>query len=395
MKNITILGSTGSIGTITLGIIKQYSDKFNVVGLAGGSNVELLAKQCRDFKPSIVSLKNKDTAGALKRLLGDTCGIEITWGAQGLIKVASFAPADMVVSAIVGIVGLIPTIVAIESGKDIALANKEILVTAGALLMQKVAEAGVNLIPVDSEHSAVFQCINQVDKSEISRIILTASGGPFVNFSAEQLDRVTLEQALRHPTWKMGQKITIDSASLMNKGLEVIEAHWLFNMPVDKIDVLIHPQSIIHSMVEMVDGSILAQLGITDMSIPIQYALSYPKRIPNPSLHLDLVKASPLSFSHPDTKRFPCLKYAYDAARAGGGKPVVLNAANEIAVKAFLNKEISFKDIPYIIKQALDKRQTEKISNIQQTLELDARVRKTTKNKLAHFTVRTIVDADL
>ncbi len=382
MKYISILGSTGSIGVSTLDIIQHYPDRFKVLGLAAGTNVDLLEEQCRRFKPIAVSLKREADAQKLQARLGQG-GTEVYWGAEGLIRLATLDQVQLVVSAVVGIAGLMPTLAAIEAGKDIALANKEVLVTAGELLMRKVAEVGVKLIPVDSEHSAIFQCLQGVHKNEIARLILTASGGPFADFPSSQLAEVTPEQALRHPTWKMGDKISVDSASLMNKGLEVIEARWLFDVEVDRIEVLIHPQSIVHSMVELADGSIIAQLGIADMRIPILYALSYPERLSNPLPPLDLTKSAGLTFSRPDTDRFPCLEYAYQAAKAGGTHPTALNAANEVAVAAFLNSEIGFNDIAYIVKQIVDEHQYQKLSNIQQTLLADKWARKMAKSQLA------------
>jgi 1-deoxy-D-xylulose-5-phosphate reductoisomerase len=381
MKHISILGSTGSIGVSTLNIIGHYPGRFKVVGLAAGSNVALLEEQCRRFRPQAVSLKHEADARLLKRRLGEA--IQVGWGAEGLIKVATLEQAQMVVSALVGIVGLMPTLAAIEAGKDIALANKEILVMAGELLVKQAVSAGVRLIPIDSEHSAIFQCLQRVDKGEVARIILTASGGPFANLLTSELAAVTPEEAVRHPTWKMGKKISVDSASLMNKGLEVIEAQWLFDIGVDKIQVLIHPQSIVHSMVELIDGSLIAQLGITDMRIPILYALSYPERLPNPLPPLDLTRTAGLTFSRPDRERFPCLDYAYEAARTGGTQPAVLNAANETAVKAFLDKEIGFADIAYIVKRTMDNHQPQALSSIQQALAADAWARREAKSQLA------------
>lgn len=378
LKHISILGSTGSIGVSTLDIIKDYPDRFKVVGLAAGSNVELLAKQCESVKPQAVSLEHEEDAGRLTHILGQTSP-QVYWGAEGLIKIAALQQAELVVSAMVGAVGLMPTLAAIEAGKDIALANKEVLVMAGELLVKKAAKTGVRLIPVDSEHSAIFQCLQGVNRQEVACLILTASGGPFANLDSKQLAMVTPKQALHHPTWKMGNKISVDSASLMNKGLEVIEAQWLFDVSVDRIKVLIHPQSIVHSMVELTDGSLIAQLGIADMRIPIMYALSYPERLPNSLPALDLTKCAGLTFGHPDMERFPCLSYAYQSARAGGTQPAALNAANEVAVAAFLNKEIGFNDIARIVKQTVDEHQPEKLSNIQQALAADVWARKTSQ----------------
>lgn len=370
MKRIAILGSTGSIGTSTLDVIRRFPDRFQVVGLAARSNAEALQAQIKEFRPSIVCLDMEAAARDLAKKLKSQ-KVEVCWGVEGLIRVATYPQADLVVSAIVGAMGLVPTISALESGKDVALANKETLVMAGELVMRKAQEKKVNLLPVDSEHSAVFQCLQSGKKEEVKKIILTASGGPFRSHTRDKLHLVTPEEALNHPRWEMGKKISVDSATLMNKGLEVLEAHWLFDIPIDQIEVIIHPQSIVHSMVEFRDGSIIAQLGITDMRIPILYALSYPQRLSHDLPALDLTKISTLTFERPDLDKFPCLNYALAAGRAGGTTAAVLNAANEIAVKLFLSKNIKFTDIPRLIKGTLDQHQPRKIGQVEEVLEAD------------------------
>lgn len=351
MKNLSILGSTGSIGVSTLDVVARNPDKFEVVGLAEGHNPVKLFEQIRQFKPKIVSVRDKDAADKLKGLGRIDC--KVVFGIEGACEVAGEPSADIVVSAIVGAAGLKPTWAAIEAGKDIALANKETLVAAGPLVMRHVKEKGVRLIPVDSEHSAVFQSLVGHNHRDVRRLILTASGGPFREYNAEQLKSVTLEQALRHPSWNMGAKITIDSATMMNKGLEVIEARYLFDMPADKIFVLVHPQSVVHSMVEYIDGAVMAQLAVPDMRGPIEYAIAYPGRIGSGTEFLDLAKIGTLTFKEPDLKLFRCLKLAYDAVKEGGSMPCVLNAANEVAVAAFLNKKINFSNIPEIVEEVM------------------------------------------
>ncbi|ANT63898.1 MULTISPECIES: 1-deoxy-D-xylulose-5-phosphate reductoisomerase [Prosthecochloris] len=352
MKSLSILGSTGSIGVSTLDVIRQHPDKLKVVGLAEGHDVNLLAEQIREFRPDIVSVRDEASADRLRELLEDEKP-EIHWGIEGAAAVGEAEGADMVVSAIVGAAGLVPTVRAIRAGKDIALANKETLVVAGQLVSDLVREHGVNLLPVDSEHSAIFQSLTGHRQEDVERIILTASGGPFRNTPATELQHVKPEQALKHPQWSMGAKITIDSATLMNKGLEVIEAHWLFDMPADKIGVVVHPQSIIHSMVEYIDGCVMAQLGAPDMRAPIAYALSWPERCESGIKKLDLTAIGTLTFENPDMDRFPALRLAFDALKAGQTYPAVLNAANEIAVAAFLERKIGFTDIPRIVEQTM------------------------------------------
>jgi 1-deoxy-D-xylulose-5-phosphate reductoisomerase len=353
MKKITILGSTGSIGLSTLDVIKKNPGRFQVVALAAGQNVKLLKKQIEVFKPKIVSVSTKENALKLRQELTLNKKIKILYDKEGLNEIASFPATDIVVSAISGAAGLLPTLAAIDAGKDIALANKETMVMAGEIVNRRAKLKNVKIIPVDSEHSAIFQCLQGEKIRYLKRIILTASGGPFLNYNINELKKVKLSQALKHPRWKMGKKITIDSATLMNKGLEVIEAKWLFNLDIRKIDVLIHPQSIVHSMIELIDGSVLAQMGIPDMRIPIAYALTYPERINNDIESLNLLKTEKLEFLKPDIIKFPCLRLACEAGLCGGTAPAVLNAANEIAVAAFLAREIKFVDLPRIIDKVL------------------------------------------
>lgn len=353
MKNISILGSTGSIGSNVLAVVRQFPEKYKVVGLAAGRNVESLYQQVLEFEPEYVSVIDEVTCENLaSRLPRDYAG-RIFWGLEGNKKIAAINGAEIVISAIVGAAGLIPTLTAIEAGKDIGLANKETLVMAGKLVMESVAAHGVNLIPVDSEHSAIFQALSAGRKQDVAKIILTASGGPFLNKSMIELHHVTPDQALAHPNWDMGRKISIDSATLMNKGLEVIEAKWLFDVSVENIDVVVHPQSIVHSLVEYQDGSVLAQLGIPDMRIPIAYALSYPERLDLSLQPLQLSQCGNLEFTEPDYDRFPSLKLAFDAISRGGVMPAVLNAANEVAVDGFLNNRITFLRIAEIVSETM------------------------------------------
>ncbi|WP_138493942.1 1-deoxy-D-xylulose-5-phosphate reductoisomerase [Paenibacillus pinistramenti] len=352
MKKIAIIGSTGSIGTQTLDVVSNHPDQFQVDALAGGSNISLLLEQVKKFNPRIVSVGTAELADEIRPLL--PAGTKLYHGQEGLIEVAAGSNADMVVTAVVGSVGLRSTLAAIEAGKQIGLANKETLVTAGHLVMELAAAKGVPILPVDSEHSAVFQCLNGESIREAANITLTASGGSFRDLSRDQLTHVTVEDALKHPNWSMGAKITIDSATMVNKGLEVIEAHWLFGVPYDQIQVLLHPESIVHSYVEFVDGSIIAQLGTPDMRVPIQYALTYPERRPSPGGRLSLAKIGQLHFREMDYARFPCLRLAFECGRIGGTAPTAYNAANEIAVARFLNKEISFLEIESIIEKVLE-----------------------------------------
>jgi len=356
VKRISILGSTGSIGTQTLDIVTQYPEQFQVVGLAAGNNIQLLSEQIRSFRPEIVAISNESRLNELKVAIADlNYQPEFVTGENGMVEVARYGDAESVVTGIVGCAGLLPTIAAIEAGKDIALANKETLIAGGPVVLPLVEKHGVKLLPADSEHSAIFQCLQGVPDGGLRRIILTASGGAFRDWSVEQLPYVTVQDALKHPNWSMGRKITIDSATLMNKGLEVIEAHYLFGVDYDAIDIVIHPQSIIHSLIEVQDTSVLAQLGWPDMRLPLLYALSWPDRLYTDWEPLDLVKAGNLTFREPDHHKYPCMQLAYAAGRAGGAMPAVLNAANEQAVALFLEEKISFLDIPRLIEITCDR----------------------------------------
>ncbi|WP_421656965.1 1-deoxy-D-xylulose-5-phosphate reductoisomerase [Leptothermofonsia sp. ETS-13] len=364
MKAISLLGSTGSIGTQTLDIVTHHPDQFRIVGLAAGSNVEMLAQQIRQFQPAIAAICEGKKLPDLKATLADLSPQPLLLaGEEGVIEVARYSEADVVVTGIVGCAGLLPTIAAIEAGKDIALANKETLIAGGPVVLPLVQKHGVKLLPADSEHSAIFQCLQGVPERGLRRILLTASGGAFRDLPVEKLEQVTVADALKHPNWSMGRKITIDSATLMNKGLEVIEAHFLFGMDYDQIEIVIHPQSIIHSMIELQDTSVLAQLGWADMRLPLLYALSYPERIDTNWEPLDLVKVGSLTFREPDHQKYPCMKLAYAAGRAGGCMPAVLNAANEQAVALFLEERIRFLDIPRLIEQVCDRYQIHNCSH--------------------------------
>jgi len=371
MKNISILGSTGSIGVSTLDVIVKNPSRFRVLALSAGKNLKLLKDQIDLFKPKAVSVLDEYYADQLVDMLGDSPGTKILWGDDGYREVASFKEADMVVSAIVGAAGLLPTVEAINAGKDVALANKETMVMAGSLVVEKAKTMGVNILPVDSEHGAIFQCLQGHNREDVRKIILTASGGPFFHLSGEKLKEVTLGDALKHPNWEMGQKITIDSASMMNKGLEVIEAKWFFDVDVDKVDVLIHPQSIVHSMVEYNDGSVIAQLGVPDMKAPIAYALSYPERLSDVISTLDLCEVGRLEFFPPDFDKFKNLKLAYFAIRKGGTMPAVLNAANEVAVDAFVAGTIGFIDMPDVVEETIDSHKPVEPLSISDVLEAD------------------------
>lgn len=352
-KNITVLGSTGSIGRNTLAVAAHFPDAFRVVGLAAGENISLLQDQIARFDPDLVSVSREELAAALLRELPPVWEKKVVWGETGLLQVAALARADLVVSAIVGAAGLLPTLTAIRAGKDIALANKESLVMAGELVMHEARQMQVRVVPVDSEHNAIAQSLAAGRRQDVTRIILTASGGPFLALPETALWDVTPDQAVNHPNWTMGRKISIDSATLMNKGLEVIEARWLFAIELDRIEVLIHPQSVVHSMVEYIDGSVVAQLGIPDMRIPIAYAMSYPERLPLELPRLSLASCRDLSFSTPDPDRFPALALAYDACRRGGTMPAAFNAANEIAVAAFLAGRIRFPEITRLVADTI------------------------------------------
>ena len=357
MKQIAILGSTGSIGKNALRVVDTHAEEFKVVGLAANRDVDTLEQQTRHYRPELVALNEPNAAAQLRERIRDLKGTQVLTGTEGLHAVATMAQAAQVLDGMGGSAGLLPTLAAIDAGKDIAFVNKEVMVMAGALVNAAVKAKGVNLIPIDGEMSAIFQCLEgaRERQAEIHRLLITASGGPFRTAPKETLYAVTPQQALRHPNWKMGQKITIDSATMMNKGLEVIEAKWLFNIDLAKIDVVVHPESIVHSMVEWTDGSTIAQLGPTDMRIMIQYALTYPRRLSAPVPRLDLLETRTLHFEPVDFEKFPCLSLAYNAAEVGGTLPVVLSSADEVAVAAFLNTDIGFMDIPAILARVMDK----------------------------------------
>lgn len=367
-ENITVLGSTGSIGTQTLEVVREIGD-INIVALTANSNIDLLEAQAREFKPSLVCVMQEKSAAELSKRLKGT-GIEVVSSMEGLIVAAVHPDADTVVNSVVGNIGLRPTVEAIKAGKDIALANKETLVTSGELVMRLVKEKGINMYPVDSEHSAIFQSLQGNSMNKIERIWLTASGGPFRGRT--DLSNVTLQEALNHPNWSMGKKITIDSATMMNKGLEVIEAKWLFDVELNQIEVLVHPQSIVHSMVEYEDGAVIAQLGVPDMKVPIQYALTYPKRVKNRFPKLNFFEKNNLTFEKPDLKVFRCLGLAFDAIKIGGTMPAVLNAANEAAVALFLNGKIGFTDIPKLIEKAMGAYTVKYDYSLEDVLEADS-----------------------
>jgi len=377
MKTLSILGSTGSIGVSALEVIEQNSASLRVLGLAAGRNVGRLKAQVERFRPAVVAMVDEEHAAELRHLLGSADHTKILWGTEGYREVATLRESSMVISAIVGAAGLLPTLDAIEAGKDIALANKETMVMAGGLVTEKARSCGVRILPVDSEHSAIFQCLRGHRREEVRRIILTASGGPFLRVPLDKLAAVTVEDALRHPNWVMGKKITIDSASMMNKGLEVIEARWLFDTDIDKIEVMIHPQSIVHSMVEYADGSVIAQLGVPDMKGPISYALFYPERCPGGLARLDLLKVRTLEFLSPDFERFPCLRLACKAGKTGGTLPAVMNAANEVAVSAFIEDRIGFMDIPTVIDQSIALHRLREVESLEDVMEADRWARKT------------------
>ncbi|BAU27706.1 1-deoxy-D-xylulose 5-phosphate reductoisomerase [Aneurinibacillus soli] len=374
MKKLAILGSTGSIGTQTLDVVRQHPDEFAVTALAAGRNVALLAEQACEFVPKLVSVQTKELAEQLRGRIPDS--VRILWGDEGALDVATHAEASFLVAAMVGSAGLAPTLAAIEAGKTIGLANKETLVTAGHLVTDLVRKHGVPLLPIDSEHSAIFQCLQGERVEQVRRLILTASGGSFRDKTRDELAGVTVEAALSHPNWSMGAKITIDSATMMNKGLEIIEAHWLFGVPYDKIETVLHKESIIHSMVEFTDRAVMAQLGTPDMRIPIQYALTYPDRLPLESEPLDLIKMGTLHFAAPDFERYPCLGFAYEAGRKGGTMPAVLNAANEVAVSRFLAGEIPFLAIEDIIASVMAKHQAIAAPSLDEIVATDAWARR-------------------
>jgi 1-deoxy-D-xylulose-5-phosphate reductoisomerase len=372
MKRISVLGSTGSIGCSTLDVIGSYPDEFTVMALAAGRNIALLKNQIERFRPRLAVVIDEEHAHDLRRLLNAAQATAVLYGLEGYREAAAISGADLVVSAMVGAVGLIPTLDAIAAGKTIALANKETLVMAGRIVLREAAEKGVSIIPVDSEHSAIFQCLQGHRREDVKRIILTASGGPFLHLSRKELTTVTPAQALKHPNWTMGKKITIDSATMMNKGLEVIEAGWLFGIPVTDIDVVVHPQSIVHSMVEYWDGSVIAQLGVPDMRTPIAYALTFPRRLHRRAdPPLDLIRVGVLEFFAPDLERFPCLKLAYSAAGIGGTMPAVMNGANECAVQAFIDEKIGFNDICRLVQKVLDRHRAQEEPTIDAILAAD------------------------
>ena len=369
MKNISILGSTGSIGTQTLDIVRANQD-LNVVAMAAGSNTKKLEMQIREFHPQLVCVYNEEAAGKLKRAVADL-DVKVTAGMEGLIEAAVCERAEIVVTAFVGMIGIRPTLEAMKAGKDIALANKETLVTAGHLVMKAAEEYGVKILPVDSEHSAIFQSLNGENKKEIDKILLTASGGPFRGKTREQMRNVQVEDALKHPNWSMGQKITIDSATMVNKGLEVIEAKWLFDVDIDRVQAVVQPQSIIHSMVQFKDGAVMAQLGTPDMKLPIQYALYYPERRYLAGERLDFAKIGRITFENPDLDNFTGLKMAYEAGRMGGSMPTVFNAANEKAVAKFLDRKIGFLEITDIIRYCMENHHPVENPTVEQILEIE------------------------
>ena len=369
MKKIAIMGSTGSIGTQTLDVVRENKD-IEVVGLSAGSNVDLMEKQIREFQPKLAVMGNEKMAADLKCRVADQ-PVKVSWGMDGLLELASMPESEILVTAIVGMIGIRPTIAAIEAGKDIALANKETLVTAGHLIMPLARKHNVQILPVDSEHSAIFQALHGENPSQISRLLITASGGPFRGKKTEDLEKVTVQDALKHPNWAMGRKITIDSATLVNKGLEVMEEKWLFGVDLDRIDVVVQPKSIIHSMVEFVDGAVIAQLGTPDMKLPIQYALYYPERRYLPGERLDFRKLTEITFEVPDMDTFRGLPLAMEASRRGGSMPTVFNAANERAVAAFLDEKIRFLDIYTLIEEAMTAHQVKEHPDLEQILDAE------------------------
>ena len=392
MKQISILGSTGSIGCNTLRVIDSLRDQFSVAALGAGTNVELLAEQIQQFHPRLVAVADEDHAEKLRQILSSYNVTEIpkiTTGVEGLCEVALFENVEIVIGAVVGALGLLPVYRALEAGRRVALANKETLVIAGELMTRATEKSGAELLPVDSEHNALHQCLRGENASEVKRLILTASGGPFRTASKEVIQNATPAQALKHPTWRMGDKITIDSATMMNKGLEVIEARWLFNRTADEIDIIVHPQSVVHSMVEFVDGSIIAQLGVTDMRHAIQYALTYPARQAAELPPLNLATCGNLEFHEPDPDRFPCITLAYEALQVGGTMPAVLNAANEIAVAAFLKEQIKFGQIPELIRAACEAHEAQPVNDLETVLQADEWARQWVNRKISQFTVQS------
>jgi len=371
LKNICLLGSTGYIGTNALKIIRNNPDRYRIIALGGGRNIDLLLNQIKEFKPLFAVVINSHLANELKSKLNNATNIEILYGTKGYSEIASLSDVNIAIAAMTGSAGLLPTFSAITAGKDVALANKETLVMAGSLLINESKKSGVNIFPIDSEHSAIQQSIQGHSREDLKKIILTGSGGPFKDSPIEKLSTVTPKEALKHPKWKMGRKISIDSATMMNKGMEAIEAKWLFNVEMDQIEILLHPQSIIHSMVEYMDGSIIAQLAPTDMRIPISYALSYPRHLKVELPSLDLIDIETLSFGRPDKKRFRCLCLALAAGKIGESMPAVLNGANEIGVNAFLEGKIGFLEIPQLIEKTMEKHETFPLNSIEQAIEAD------------------------
>lgn len=382
MKGLSILGSTGSVGTNVLRIVDAFPGRFDIVGLAAGSNVQALAEQIARYRPQVVSVATAGAAAELTRLV-DLSGLRVDVGEEGAVAVATHPEAWMVVAAAVGAVGLVPTYRALEAGKDVALANKETLVMAGELMVAKAKQTGARLLPIDSEHCALHQCLDGRRPEEVRKLVLTASGGPFRERPHESFARITTSEALNHPTWNMGRKISIDSATLMNKGLEVIEAHWLFDIAGEHISVLIHPQSVVHSMVEFVDGTVLAQLGVTDMRLPIQYALSYPEVWEAAIAGMDFTRALELSFDTPDHQRFPCLGLAYRALEGGGSLPAVLNATNEEAVASFLDGKIPFTAIPETILEVMEAHPPAPVQALEDVLQADTWARSRARQALS------------
>lgn len=381
MRNVAILGSTGSIGTQTLDVIRNNED-LNLVAVSAGSNITLLEEQIREFHPQLAAVWSKSNAAALRLAIADVePACKIVSGMEGLLEVATIESSDILITAVVGMIGLRPTIAAINAGKDIGLANKETLVTAGHIIMPLAEEKNISILPVDSEHSAIFQCLNGENGNNIHKILLTASGGPFRGMSKAELELVTLEMALQHPNWSMGRKITIDSATMVNKGLEVIEAKWLFGVEASRIEVVVQPQSIIHSMVEFEDGAVMAQMGAPDMRLPIQYALYYPKRVYLDGKRLDFSQLTEITFQKPDLDTFLGLKYAYEAIETGGSMPTVLNAANELAVSKFLNKKIRFLEIYEMIRMCMDRHTLIENPTVEDILETERWVYETIESR--------------
>ena len=386
MKSISILGSTGSVGVTTLDVVSRFPERFRVIAMAAGQNLDLLLEQIKRFQPELVSVATPELARDLRTRLADA-KIDIMYGTDGAIAVATHRDAQFVMSAIVGAIGLRPTLAAAKAGKDVGFANKETLVVAGEIMTRAVRDSGSKLLPVDSEHNAIFQCLEGRQRANLKRIILTASGGPFLKLPLDRFTTVTIAEALKHPTWRMGAKITIDSASLMNKGLEVIEARWLFDLPAELISVVIHPQSVVHSMVEMIDGSVIAEMAIPDMAIPVAYALAYPERLPMTHLKsLSLADCGALTFEQPDLNRFPCLRLAFDALTAAGTMPCALNAANEVMVAAFLAGETRFLDIARNIETVMERHSNQPARSLEDLIETDGWARAQARELIGRHT---------